>query len=223
MKVQYVPRVDVEAALDPAGSLWSGVRAESVKLMGTPVGLQPTEMIRSAWMDKKIGAVEGVSVSAVHDGAVLAFRLEWSDASEDREVGDTTAFPDAAAVLLPSAAGAPLMTMGIEGLAVNAWYWRADEDGRGRQVVSEGLGTTRTVDYELVKGRGVWREGRWRAVITRALKVSSAEPVTQLAPGQQTGFGVSVWEGSAGERAGIKAFSGDWLDLSLANLPTARR
>ena len=223
MKVQYVPRVDVEAALDPAGSLWSGVSAESVKMIGTPVGLQPTEMIRVAWMGKKIGAVESVSVSAVHDGAVLAFRLEWPDASEDREVGDTTAFPDGAAVLLPGAAGAPLMTMGIEGLAVNAWYWRADEDGRGRQVVSEGLGTTRTVDYELVKGRGVWRDGRWQAVIARALKVEISEPVAQLSSGEQTGFGVAIWEGSHGERAGIKAFSGDWLPLSLTNPPTARR
>jgi len=223
MKVEYVPHVDVESALDPLGSLWSGAVAESVKLMGTPVGLQPTAMIRTAWMEKKIGAVESVSVSAVHDGAMLAFHLEWSDASENREVTDTTAFPDAAGVLLPGVAGAPLMTMGAPGLAVNAWYWRADEDGRGRQVVAEGLGTTRTVDTELVKGRGVWRDGRWQAVITRALRVDLAEPVAQLSSGDQTGFGVAIWEGGHGERAGIKAFSGDWLPLVLSNPPTARR
>jgi len=223
MKVQYVAGVDVEAALDAEASLWSGAAAESLKLMGTPVGLQPTEAIRMAWMTKKIGTVESVSVSALHDGQMLAFRLEWADATEDRGVGDTTAFPDAAGILLPSAAESVSVTMGAPGAAVNAWYWRADEDGRGREMVAEGLGTTRPVDTEQVKGRGVWRDGRWRVVITRALRVQTPEPVAQLSPGQKTGFGVAIWEGSNGERAGIKAFSGDWLDLSLASLPAARR
>jgi complex iron-sulfur molybdoenzyme family reductase subunit gamma len=223
MKVQYVPGIDVEAALDPDGALWSGATSETVKLLGTPVGLQPTEAIRSSWMTKKIGMVENVSVSAVHDGALVAFHLEWADASENRAIGDTTAFPDAAGILLRSAEGAPSVTMGAPGLAVNAWYWRADEDGGGRQVVAEGLGTTRPVEGDHVKGRGVWRDGRWRVVITRPLKLATAEPVAQLEAGQVTGFGVAIWEGSNGERAGIKAFSGDWLELSLANPPMARR
>ena len=223
MKVQYVPSVDVESALDAEASLWSGSLSETVKLMGTPVGLQPTEAIRMSWMTKKIGVVESVSVSALHDGQMLAFRLEWADATEDRGIGDTTAFPDAAGILLPSVAGAVSATMGAPGAAVNAWYWRADEDGLGRQMVAEGLGTTRPVDPEQVRGRGVWRDGRWRVGITRALRVQTPEPVAQLSPGQKTGFGVAIWEGSNGERAGIKAFSGDWLDLSLASLPVARR
>jgi complex iron-sulfur molybdoenzyme family reductase subunit gamma len=194
-----------------------------VKLLGTPVGLQPTEAIRTSWMAKKIGMVESVAVSAMHDGAVVAFHLEWADASEDRSIGDTTAFPDAAGILLRAAEGAPSVTMGAPTLPVNAWYWRADEDDRGRQVVAEGLGTTRPVEGEHVKGRGVWRDGRWRVVITRALKVETAEPVAQLAAGQVTGFAVAIWEGSNGERAGLKAFSGEFLELSLANPPTARR
>ena len=223
MKVQYVPKIDVEAALDPEGPLWGGAQAETVKLMGTPVGLQPTDAIRVTWIGKKIGAVESAQVAAVHDGQTLAFRLEWSDATEDRAVGETDTFQDAAGVLLPSVPGAVSMTMGMPGMAVNAWHWRADEDGRGRHLVAEGLGTTREVDAELVRGRGVWRDGRWQVVLTRALKVQTAEPVAQLEPGQKTGFGVAIWEGSNLERAGIKAFSGDWIELSLASLPTARR
>jgi len=223
MKVQYVPGIDVEAALDPDGALWSSAASETVKLLGTPVGLQPTEAIRSSWMTKKIGMVENVAVSAVHDGALVAFRLEWADPTENRVVGDTTAFPDAAGILLPAATGAPATTMGAPNLAVNAWYWRADEDGGGRQVVAEGLGTTRPVEGEHVKGRGVWRDGHWRVVITRALKVETAEPVAQLSPDQVTGYAVAIWEGSNGERAGLKAFSGEFIELSLANPPMARR
>jgi hypothetical protein len=47
--------------------------------------------------------------------------------------------------------------------------------------------------------------------------------VAQLAPGERTGFALAVWEGSNGERAGIKAFSGDWRELRLGALPSARR
>jgi len=221
--VEYVPRIDVDAALDPDGGLWSGPHVEKVALLGTPVGLQPNDAIRVSWMEKKIGMVDSVEVAAIHDGQTVAFHLAWADASENRSMDDTDAFPDAAGILLRTAEGAPSVTMGAPGLAVNAWYWRADEDGNGRQVVAEGLGTTRPVEGEAVKTRGAWSNGRWQVVIARALKQSTAEPVAQLEPGLITGFGVAIWEGSNGERAGIKAFSGDWLELSLANLPTARR
>jgi complex iron-sulfur molybdoenzyme family reductase subunit gamma len=223
MKVEYVPRIDVEAALDPNGGLWSGPPVETVKMLGTPVGLQPTDAIRVSWMTKKIGMVESVEVAAVHDGERVAFHLEWSDATENRSMDDTTAFPDAAGILLRVVEGAPATTMGAPTLPVNAWYWRADEDGGGRQVVAEGLGTTRPVEGDFVKSRGVWSNGRWKVVITRALKITTTEPAAQLEPGQVTGFGVAIWEGSNGERAGLKAFSGEFLELSLANLPTARR
>jgi DMSO reductase family type II enzyme heme b subunit len=111
-----------------------------------------------------------------------------------------------------------MAVMGAVGMAVNAWYWRADENGQGRHVLAEGLGTTRTLDYELVQGNGVYKDNRWHVVITRAMKVPSTETdkPAQLEPGQSTGFGVAVWEGSHGERAGIKAISGDdWIKLDI--------
>jgi len=224
MRSRYVGGVGLESLLDAGSGAWSGVWGEELKLMGTPVGLQPTEAIRSSWMGREIGAVGSVRVSSVHDGQVLAFRLEWSDGEEDAALSDTTAFVDAAAVLLPSVPGAPAVTMGAPGSAVTAWYWRADDaTGRGRQVVAEGLGTTRTLDQEMVHSRGEWRDGRWRVVLARSLRVESAEPVVQLEAGLVTGFGVAVWEGSHGERAGIKAFSGDWQELRIESPATARR
>lgn len=222
MQARYVPQIEV-ASLEPDAALWSKAGAESVALLGTPVGLQPTAMIRTKFMNVKIGTVEEVSVRAVHDGRTLSFRLEWSDAEQNTDMTDPTTFSDGAAVLLPGKEGAPLMTMGVPTLPVNAWYWRADEDGGGRQVVAEGVGTTRPAGHEQVLGHGVWREGRWQVVISRQLKVENPEPVVQLEAGQKTGFGVAVWEGGAGERAGIKAFSGDWRELVLEGMPTARK
>jgi DMSO reductase family type II enzyme heme b subunit len=222
MQAPYVSGVAVEALLDPDASAWRAARGERLALSGTPAGMQPTEAVRVAWTGKRIGAVTSVEVAALHTGQVLAFRLAWDDPSEDRVPGDPTAFADGAAVALPSAAGAPLVTMGAPGAAVSAWYWRADQDA-GRHVLAEGLGTSRTLDESLVRARGVWKGGRWRVVLARALRVDTREPVAQLEPGAVTGFGVAVWEGGRGERAGIKAFSGDWRELRLAPVATARR
>jgi complex iron-sulfur molybdoenzyme family reductase subunit gamma len=222
MQAVYVSGVSLEALLEPDGAPWRSARGERVALSGTPAGMQPTEAVRVAWTGKEIGAVHAVEVAALHTGEVLAFRLAWDDPREDRVPGDPTAFADGAAILLPSVAGAPIVTMGAEGAAVTAWYWRADQDA-GRHVVAEGLGTTRTVDESLVRARGFWKGGRWQVVLARALRVDTAEPVAQLEPGGVTGYGVAVWEGSRGERAGIKAFSGDWRELRLAPVAAARR
>lgn len=222
MQAVYVSGASLEALLEPDGAPWRSARGERVALTGTPAGMQPTEAVRVAWTGKQIGAVHGVEVAALHTGELLAFRLAWDDPREDRVPGDPTAFADGASILLPAAAGAPLVTMGAPGAAVNAWYWRADEDA-GRHVVAEGIGTSRTLDRELVSGRGVWKGGRWRIVLARALRIRTDEAVAQLEPGKSTQFGVAVWDGGSKERAGIKAFSGDWLPLALDGLPSARR
>jgi DMSO reductase family type II enzyme heme b subunit len=187
-----------------------------VKLKGTPVDLQPSEAIKMTWAGKKVGAVEVAEVAAVHDGERIAFRLEWSDPSKDGDITDNAVFPDACGILLPTVHYAPMAIMGAVGMAVNAWYWRADENGRGRHVMAEGLGTSRTIDLDLVRGNGVYENGRWKVVITRAMKVQSSENPVQLEAGQSIGFGLAIWEGGHGERAGIKAISGDnWINLDL--------
>ena len=86
---------------------------------------------------------------------------------------------------------------------------------RYQGAVAEG-GTTRVTDYELVKGNGVYENGRWHVVITRAMKVQSSEKLAEFEPGKAGGFAVAIWEGGQGERAGLKAISGDdWLKLDI--------
>ena len=215
MRARYVAGLDLDTLLDPDGGHWSKARSERLSLVGTPIDLQPTASVRVSWLGKKYGAIDRVSVAAVHNGSTLAFRLEWNDASENRTLDDITAFQDAAAILLPSVPGAPVITMGMIGMAVNGWYWSADQDDAGRHVVAEGIGTSRAVGEKLVHSRGRWKGGRWRVVIARALQVQTSEPVVQLKPGGTTQFAVAVWEGQHGERAGIKAYSVDWRELQL--------
>ncbi len=216
MKASYVANTDLDALLDANHKAWKSQASESIAMTGTPIGMQPTAAIQAAWIGKKIGAVSEVRAAALHNGDVLAFRLEWASEQENGALADTTSFPDAIAVLLPVVEGAPIITMGAPGQPVNAWYWRADTPDGARQVTAEGLGTSHTFDQTVVHGRGTWKDGRWRVVLARSASVESKTPVAQLQPGSDTGFGIAVWEGSNSERAGIKAFSGNWIPLQLA-------
>jgi DMSO reductase family type II enzyme heme b subunit len=185
-------------------------------MYGAPAAMQPTEAIQVSWADREIGAVTEVGVKALHDGDYLFFHLEWADESANTDHGDNTSFPDGAAVSLPLAEQTPLVTMGSPEKGMNAWYWRADAPDSGRNVVSGGLGTSETLDLDLVRCRSLWNEGRWQVVIARALRVDSEGSIVQLEAGGKTQFGVAVWEGSKGERGGIKSFSGNWIELILA-------
>jgi len=215
MRARYVANIGIEELLDPAARVWRAQEPELLQLAGTPVGLQPTAAMRVARMGEAIGAVDSVRMTSLHNGEALAFRIEWESVSASSELHDNDSFPDAAAIALPVVPNAPLATMGAEGMAVNAWYWRADEPDAARQLSAEGLGTSKTWDQQLVRGRGIRKEGCWCVVIARPLRIAGDGVAAQLSPGQQTGFGVVVWDGSKGERAGIKAFSGDWKPLTL--------
>lgn len=217
MKAEFVRADDFSALLSADAAAWSSHAGRAVSLVGTPTALQPTEAIRTKWSNRAIGAVDSVEVKALHDGRHLFFRLEWADATENRDHGDNSVFPDGAAIALPVNQESPpaLITMGMPDNGINIWYWRANEPDRGRHLLAEGYGTSRTLDRDLVNVRGSWRDGRWRVVIARALEVTSIVPVAQLKAGQQTRFGIVVWEGGRAERAGLKSFSGDWIDLKL--------
>ena len=217
MKAKFTSGNGLDELLAPDAPAWAPQPTQAIKLMGTPASLQPTEAIRAAWRERPIGAVDQVEARALHNGKHLFFRLEWADPSENRDHGDNSVFPDGAAIALPvhPQSPPPLITMGVPGNGINAWYWRANEPEYGRHVLAEGYGTSQTLDRDQVRTRGEWRNGRWRVVIARALQVHSAHPVSQIETGQLTRFGLVIWEGGRAERAGLKAFSGDWIDLEL--------
>jgi len=223
MEVHFASGIAVQQLLDPDDAAWSHAAEEPLPLIGTPAGLQPTAAIRNKWAGKEIGAIEHVQVKAVHNGESLAFRLDWEKPTASDSVSDTTSFPDAAAIALPASPDSVVATMGAPGAAVNAWYWRADENDRGRHVVAEGIGTSRALGPNEVRAHGDWKGGHWRVVIVRSLRLQSDEPVIQLEPGQVTGYAVAVWDGSHQERGGIKSFSGEWRELHLAPEAMARR
>jgi ethylbenzene hydroxylase subunit gamma/complex iron-sulfur molybdoenzyme family reductase subunit gamma len=212
-----VQRVDAksEELLDPAGAVWRRTRASNVVLSPTPVEMQPTEYVRVSWKGRPYGTVPSMRVSALHNGRDIFFRLVWADDSADGKIADINEFVDAAAVLFPVAADAPLIGMGIKGKPVNAWFWRADWE-RPQNVAAEGMGTTQRREDPALASKARHTRGRWDVVLSRSLDRKGAPAGTiVLAPGATSKVAFAVWQGANQERAGVKAFSLDWQELQI--------
>jgi DMSO reductase family type II enzyme heme b subunit len=217
MQADYAASTDVATLLDPAATVWSGAKEQKVPMMGTPAAMQPTEAISNSWASKKIGAVSSVKVRALHNGSELAFRLEWDAPNHKTSHGNNSEFPDGAAIAFPVVANAPVM-MGAPEMPINIWFWRANgKGGDARQIGAAGIGTSDTIKGNKdVVVNGVWANGKWSVVIARKMAVAQGAQVAQLKAGESAQFSLAVWDGSSGERGGIKSFSGPaWLDLSL--------
>ena len=215
MKAHFINNTNLAGLLDMGAGFWENTITKELQMSETPLSMQPTDAIRAQRKDKQHGLIDAVRLSAVHNKKFIAFRLEWNDPIEDREISDSDQFTDAVAIMLPSVANAPLLLMGAEKAPVNALYWRADEGKAGRNIVSTGFGRTRTVDRDNVACVDRWKDGMWTVIITRPLTMFTPEPVAQLKLGDSMPYGVAVWAGSNQERAGIKSFTLSKEDLRI--------
>lgn len=207
--------VDAKVLLDPGAAEWAQVPAETMAMGGTPLSLQPSRYIRTKWSDKPVGSVRSLSVRSAHNGKEVFFLLEWQDPSQNVDHSGTD-FPDGAGVLFPLNADAPLNQMGSEKQPVNAWFWRADFEDGGQTITARGLGSVTAAEKSSVSAQGQWQDGRWRLVLARPLAVGEQEgEAVQLAVGKTCKVAFAVWEGSSGERAGLKSFSKQWRELTL--------
>jgi len=210
-------------------------------------------------------AVKELTVRALHNGAWVAFLIEWNDASlSDRIVIDN--FGDQVAIQLPvkTEGPPPSPMMGNPGGRVNIMQWRAalqhDIDqgpptvkglypnawtdfypdevlgaadarpyagalglenpvSRGRATpvldqMAEGWGSMTVKPDQHALGKGVWKDERWRVVITRPL-ASDDVNAPRLPPGTRTVIGFAVWEGGNREVGARKAWS-SWVPLVIA-------
>jgi DMSO reductase family type II enzyme heme b subunit len=207
--------VAAEDLLRPDAEVWLESKHEQISLTGVPISMQPTAFIVNSWKGKTVGAVASLRFGALHNGEVIALRLEWADPSEDLDIDDNDHFPDGAAVVFPFKDDAPLISMGSPEQPVNAWHWRADRAGEARNNVATGIGSTRVTKGAEIRTSAHYRDGRWRLVFLRSLRRSGIESTVQLAPRQTTQISFAVWEGSNGERGGLKSFSPKWHALSI--------
>jgi len=211
-----------EQLLDPVAPAWNSIPGEPLTMAATPLANQPSEYIKASRDEKQIGKVRNLMVQAVHNEQDIFIRLSWEDASENVAITDNNQFPDGCGILMPLNASdaqhpdPPIDEMGSKDAPVNAWFWRADFKDEPRNTIAHGLGTTQFSKKSPIQSKSTWGNGAWAVVFMRPLAVpDQKDEMTQLAAGKSVKVGFAVWEGSNGERAGVKSFSKEWRELAL--------
>ena len=88
--------------------------------------------------------------------------------------------------------------------------------GRASPVLdqmAEGWGTMTVKPDQHALGKGVWKDGMWRVVVTRPM-VSDDINAPRLEPGLQTFVAFAVWDGGSREVGSRKAWS-SWVPLAV--------
>ncbi len=143
---------------------------------------------------------KSIKVRGLHDGSTLAILVEYEDPTQD---------PDDAAALefmigdkkAHFAHGQP-MTL-VEGGPVNIWYWK-NKDNKVLDMNAQGFGTLKVQDRQDTKGKGVYQNGVWKVVFTRALSTDDPEHDTQIKPGDFINIAFAVWDGKKLESGDLK-------------------
>jgi DMSO reductase family type II enzyme heme b subunit len=196
---------------DSASSEWGSTRAEEMNLEPTPITSQPSLYVQAKFRDQPYGETTPLSVTAVHSGDDIYVRLSWEDETNDTAISDTNKFPDAAAVLFPVFADAPLTSMGSPDQPVQAWLWRADAESP-LVVDATGFGLTQRATDSVLRASALYERNRWSVVISRPL---AGATVRGLRLGHTGKVAFAVWQGSNQERAGIKAATLEWQSLEI--------
>ncbi|MBI2439955.1 MAG: hypothetical protein HYV35_01135 [Lentisphaerae bacterium] len=74
-------------------------------------------------------------------------------------------------------------------------------------LISIRIGTITLKSNQDVHGRGLWTNGQWRVMFSRAFNAQDADTEAAFAPGTEKFCAFAVWNGAAGDRGGRKSIS----------------
>jgi Ethylbenzene dehydrogenase len=193
--------------LDATASAWDKAAPTATLLNRTP-RIYQTEPARDL-------AIPTLEVRALRTANQLLVRMRWSDPTRNapeppprkkgegddpaqlykRPTGETAAFPDAAAVMIPQGkidSTFPSLVMGDRHAPASLYYWNASH---GAEEMSASGRATPKPTGKAVPFRAVHAEGKW------TLTLQMPEP----ADGCPLAF--AIWDGQLGDRDGLKFFS----------------
>jgi hypothetical protein len=81
------------------------------------------------------------------------------------------------------------------------------------EIVSEGFSTSAVQAGHGSDGRGVWKDGSWSVVVTRAMTIDGG---STLAAGGKSAVSFAVWQGGQAEVGSRKSLYMNWLPLTVA-------
>ncbi len=126
-------------------------------------------------------------------------------------------------VKIPEGLEKPYFLRGHPGKSVNLLTWKADWQDDPKQGTSvEEVNASgykkppvpQPTESQQAKGNGIWEEGRWKVVITRALTTEDKGKDIQFELGRLIPIAFNAWDGSNGER-GLKMSISSWYYLLL--------
>ncbi|MFO0841408.1 MAG: hypothetical protein U0797_03270 [Gemmataceae bacterium] len=193
--------------IEPAAKGWEAVSSTRVLLNRTPRVYQ-TEKAKPA-------QPVTLDVRGVRTGKGVTFRLSWKDSTRNapkappkregeggdaaklykRPTGETAAFADAAAVMVPQSPPAgefPSLVMGDQHGPVRLYYWNASR-GAETLTASGRARVERTVTSFRTRAR--YEGGHW-TVTLEVPELGTPSPVA-----------FAVWDGEVADRNGMKLFS----------------
>ena len=212
---------DGSLPVDPYDPFWdSGTVAVKVEL-------DPQMITNPKWPNP---STKEVTIRAVKNDDIIAIMLEWDDQTKSSNFDHSALYVDRAAVMFPVTADkeAPSITMGEPGKPVNIWQWKAIGGERGQPGVkdnsniklayqtiedlnAEGYSTLTDQNQQDVKGGAVWKNNKWRLVLTRSLTNGNVNDVQFK---KSVLMATAVWNGSNKELNGQKGIAG-WLLLKI--------
>ncbi|MEO5347272.1 MAG: ethylbenzene dehydrogenase-related protein [Magnetococcus sp. YQC-9] len=145
--------------------------------------------------------------------------IQWraafqADQERKRDMTIRDNYPNAAADLYPDQVLKTLDVRSYMGAAGVDNPVAKHRDSPVLDQVAEGFGTLTTKPHQEADGRGVWKNGVWRVVITTPMVADGAN-APKLNPGENTVMAFAVWDGGSQEVGARKAWS-DWVALKLA-------
>lgn len=148
---------------------------------------------------------------------VLHWRADWQQDIEAGFQDLETAFPNVAFDFYPPLVGAshpPKLPDAYPPKArrwLPGWYAgnplsQPRRNNPVEKLVAQGAGTLEHLPTQNATGRGVWRDGRWRAVLSKPLRAADAKEIS-LQPGRTYAVAFAVWQGTHGDRGARKSIT----------------
>jgi len=224
--------VEGELPTGPEDTAWAKISPMTLPLSGQVI-------TRPVWPEPTARAL---TVRALHNGAEIAFLLEWQDNTKNDRLTPGT-FRDGVAIGLPLGDAPAFFCMGQLDHYINIWHWKADwqsdidrraaktsEKARDgvrtfeviprrvssvEDLIGGGFSTLTTKEKQgRVQGKAVWKDGVWHVVMRRPLVSEEQENEAKLIPGRVQTVSFAVWNGENKERNGQKAVA-PWFQLVI--------
>lgn len=224
--------VEGDLPMGPEDAAWTKTSPMTLPLSGQVI-------TRPVWPEPTARAL---TVRSLHNGAEIAFLLEWQDNTKNDRLTPGT-FRDGVAIGLPLGDAPAFFCMGQLDHYINIWHWKADwqsdidrraaktsEKARDgvrtfeviprrvssvEDLIGGGFSTLTTKEKQgRVQGKAVWKDGVWHVVMRRPLVSEEQENEAKLIPGRVQTVSFAVWNGENKERNGQKAVA-PWFQLII--------